>query len=354
VRGSRIALLTAIPVLLLSADTPDPLAVELHRWSAFLQSKDATGDTWDQIKPGAAPIIARAEEALRDGRRFLALQRYAAVSTNLQAAMYANKHTADDRKNQDRFESEWKRLGGSLRSDLQSPSPRALEDIQPAAVRAFAETALPQVRGYYDASLDYSRATMPGAGIFYLGAAQAQRDYVDFSRKLSQKTTRRQPPLRSIDADLDSLERDLLALYRPPLSIDKHPEFIGASSMLKEARELNAAGLRYGALIRYLEAARRAGQLRGTPPLQRDELTKRLRDFEAKISAGNIDQTIGQVFVESAQSDVASPPQTPPVVATSIVTWVLPRYFAALEPAAPAKAKPAPTVSVTLVRWPYT
>lgn len=291
VRGSRIALLTAIPVLLLSADTPDPLAAELHRWSAFLQSKDATGDTWDQIKPGAAPIIARAEEALRDGRRFLALQRYAAVSTNLQAAMYANKHTADDRKNQARFESEWKRLGGSLRSDLQSPSPEALEDIQPAAVRAFAETALPQVR---------------------------------------------------------------LALYRPPLSIGKHPEFIGASSMLKEARELNAAGLRYGALIRYLEAARRVGQLRGTHPLQREELTKRLRDFEAKLSAGNLDQTIGQVFVESAQSDLASPPQTPPVVATSIVTYVLPRYFAALQPAPPAKPKPAPTVSVTLVRWPYT
>jgi hypothetical protein len=276
------------------------------------------------------------------------------VSANLHAAMYASKYTADDRKSQARFESEWKRLGRSLRSDLQSPSPGALEDIQPAAVRAFAETALPQVRGYYDASLDYSRATMPDAGIFYLGAAQAQRDFVDFSRTLSQKTTRRQPPLRRIDADLDSLEHDLLALYRPPLSIDKHPEFIGASSMLKEARELNAAGLRYGALVRYLEAARRAGQLRGAPPLQRDELAKRLRDFEAKLAAGNIDQTIGQVFVESARSDLAAQPQTPLAVATSIVTDVLPRYFAALEPAPPAKPKPAPVVSVTLVRWPYT
>ncbi|MGZ5494704.1 MAG: hypothetical protein ACXWHG_13955 [Thermoanaerobaculia bacterium] len=40
-RGSHIALLTAIPVLLLSAETPDPLAAELHRWSAFLQSPKA-------------------------------------------------------------------------------------------------------------------------------------------------------------------------------------------------------------------------------------------------------------------------------------------------------------------------
>jgi hypothetical protein len=37
-----------------------------------------------------------------------------------------------------------------------------------------------------------------------------------------------------------------------------------------------------------------------------------------------------------------------------LVADVLPRYFAALEPARPAPSRPAPKVTVTLVRWPYT
>jgi len=47
-------------------------------------------------------------------------------------------------------------------------------------------------------------------------------------------------------------------------------------------------------------------------------------------------------------------PGTAPPVAVSIATDVLPRYFAALGPARPAPPKPAPTVTVTLVRWPFT
>jgi hypothetical protein len=105
--------------------------------------------------------------------------------------------------------------------------------------------------------------------------------------------------------------------------------------------------------VRYLEAARRIGQLRSTP-LPHDELTTRLRDFESRASSANTDHTIGQLYVETAQSDLATPPEGGPAIATSIVTYVLPRYFAALEPAPPAKPKPAPRVTITLVRWPYT
>ena len=39
-----------------------------------------------------------------------------------------------------------------------------------------------------------------------------------------------------------SIEDELLAAYRPPTSIDSHPIFIRASALLKEARELDAAG----------------------------------------------------------------------------------------------------------------
>jgi len=40
--------------------------------------------------------------------------------------------------------------------------------------------------------------------------------------------------------------------------------------------------------------------------------------------------------------------------AAAVAEVVLPRYLAALEPAKPRPPSPAPQVTVTLVRWPYT
>jgi hypothetical protein len=137
------------------------------------------------------------------------------------------------------------------------PRPDELAGVQPAALRALGEAALPQLRVYYDASLEYGRNTMPDSGLFYLGSAQAQRDFVAFARTLAERSSARAPAVRALEPELDALDKEMLAAYRPPLSIDKHPQFITASSLLKEARELDAARLRYGALLRYLQAAYR-------------------------------------------------------------------------------------------------
>jgi hypothetical protein len=61
------------------------------------------------------------------------------------------------------------------------------------------------------------------------------------------------------------------------------------------------------------------------------------------------------MFLESAQANLSDPaPGGNPAIAAAIVADVLPRYFAALEPARPEPPKVAPRVMVTLVRWPYT
>ena len=96
------AALSAV-ALLLGADSPDPLAAELARWSAFLKSDKATGETWDAFKPQAATILGRAETALKDGRRLLALQRYAAVRSDLEAAAAVSARSADEQKDLARF-----------------------------------------------------------------------------------------------------------------------------------------------------------------------------------------------------------------------------------------------------------
>ena len=196
---------------------------------------------------------------------------------------------------------------------------------------------------------------MPDAGLFYIGTAQAQRDFAGFCRALSAPASRPAPPMRSLPGELDRLEEEMLAAYRPPASIDNHKDFILAHSALKEARELDAAGLRYGALLRYLQAAQRFAPLRKPPAgLRGPALAKRLDEIDARLSSGRFDDSIGRLFLEAARDEAEEGEGESPATAAVLAADILPRYFAALEPAKPAAPKPAPRVTVTLVRWPYT
>lgn len=350
------------------AKPSDPLAAELSRWSSYLATHTATDETWQQVKEAAGPVLDAATKALADGRRLLALQRFAAARMLLSASAYVGEHTGPESKDEAAFEAEWERMGRELRTDLGETSPSAFESVRPAGVRALAEASQPQVRIYYDASLEFARSTMPDAGLFYIGEARAQREFVAFARTLSLPASEkagRAPKLRALGPDLDDLEARLLSAYRPPAAIDRHAEFISASSALKEARELDAAGLRYGALARYLQALLRAAPLlppSPSPPMEREALVAKLDGFARRLSAGGIDHSVGRIFLESAQMDLAgnAPPANAAAApqarfpnAEAIVAEVLPRYFAALEPA-PRRVRPEPGVTVTLVRWPYT
>jgi len=224
------------------AESKDPLTAEVERWVAYLKGNTATDEMWTQVKEASEPVLGRTETALRDGRRLLALQRLAVARVNLAASAYLGERTPEQRSDPAGFEAEWARLGKVLRGDLGAIPPGAFDGVQPAAVRALGEAALPQVRVYYEASLEYGRNTMPDSGLFYLGAAQAQRDFAVFCRSLAAPSPRRAPPLRALGPEIESLQHDFLAAYRPPISIDKHLEFILANSALNEARELDGAG----------------------------------------------------------------------------------------------------------------
>jgi len=351
-----------IAALLLPAATPgdpsdppalkDPLAEEIARWNAFLRSNPGSGEIWDDVRQGSGPALARAETALRDGRPLLALHRLAAAREGLAAAAYLLSRTPEQRKDTALFESEWRRMGDALREDLRPPAAPALESMRPAAVRAIGEAALQQVRVYYEASLEYGRNTILDAGLYYLGSAQAQRDLAAFLRSLPAPPSVTPPPLRALGPELDALEAELLAAYRPPASIDRHTEFIRASGALKEARELDAAGLHYGALLRYLQAVQRLAPL--SPSSSASTLEETLRSFDARLSARGADHTIGRLFLETAQALGGTGKDADPAAVQAIADDVLPRYFAALEPARPQAVRPAPRVTVTLVRWPYT
>lgn len=340
----------------------DPLAAEIERLSALVRSKAGSGGVWAEIQPGAESGLTRAREALGAGRRLLALQRLAGVQSSLAAAAYVADRKGAERRDTAGFEAEWARMGGVLKKDLGAPSPDTFQGVRPAAARALGEASLAQVPVYYQASLEYGRSTTPDSGLYYLGLAHAQRELAAFLRTLAEPAAGRAPPLRPLGPELDALEAEMLAAYRPPASIDKHGEWIGASATLKEARELDAAGLRHGALLRYLQAVQRFATLRGTPKPEAAALAGRLGDLETRLGEGGadeggVDHSIGRLFLETAQADVeatAAAGGGSPTAAAVIMGDVLPRYFAALAPARPGKEKPAPQVTVTLVRWPYT
>jgi hypothetical protein len=338
------------------APAHDALAAEIARWSAYLKDNPSTDEMWTQVKDATTPVMERTEQALRDGRRLLALQRFAAARVDLAAFEYLETRPPGQRKDTAGFEAEWARFGTAMRKDLGPPSAAALAGVTPAAVRAIGEAALPQVRAYYEASLEYGRNTMPDEGLFYLGSAQAQKELASLCRSLTAKTRGRPPRLRPLQGDIDRLERDLLAVYRPPVSIDRHAEFIAASSTLNEARALDEAGLRHGALLKYLDAARLAVPLRAAqPPPDAAAIAGRLREFDDRMTRENVDHSIGRMFLESAQANLDAPAaDAGPAIAAAIVSDVMPRYFIALAPPLPEPPRPEPRVTVTLVRWPYT
>ena len=330
------------------------LAEEIDLWSRFVKDHRSNDENWEHVRKATEPALAKARAALASGRRYFALQRLSAARVLLSASAYVGERPENERKDEAAFERERERMGGVLRANLVTPAASAVDGVRPAAGRATAEASLPQVKLYYDTSLEYARNTMPDAGLFYIGEARAQRELVELCRRLSEAAPGKAPPLRALGPELDALEARLLAAYQPPASIDRHPDFIGASSRLKEARELDAAGLRYGTMLRYLQAVQAVAMLSPvSPSVTPEALPARLAELDRALSVPGVDHTIGRTFLESAQAEIdekKSALERTPV----IVSEVLPAYFAALSPARSAPPRPPARVTVTLVRWPYT
>src|SRR5262249_50742298 len=143
------------------------------------------------------------------------------------------------------------------------------------------------------------------AGLFYIGEARAQGELAALCRRLSENSSSKAPSLRDLGPELDALEARLLAAYQPPASIDRHSDFIGASSRLKEARELDAAGLRSGARLRSLQPVQAVAAIApAAAPVAADVLPAKLAELDRALAAAGVDHSIGRTFLESAQAEL--------------------------------------------------
>lgn len=342
------ALAVALAAASSAARGDDPVARELDVVTAQAAAPREGDAMWANVQPGLKDLTERSRQALSAGLRRAALYRLSAARQMYAAWRYVDSH-AEARTQAALFEAEWKRAG----DELAATQPLATRGD--AFLRALAEAAAGEVRPYYEASLEYGQATQPLFGLYYIGSAFAARDTDAFTAGLATVAPGAAPPIRSIAGELDALEAELLAAYKPPVSIDRHPRFIAASGALKQARELDAAGLHHGALLRYLEAALRSATLRGSPaPLDATAARARAALLEPRLAAA--DHSLARLFVEVALSDAANPGADSRGALTAGIVFadLVPRYFAALAAAAPRPPAPAAQATVTLVRWPYT
>jgi hypothetical protein len=80
--------------------------------------------------------------------------------------------------------------------------------------------------------------------------------------------------------------------------------------------------------------------------------------FAERFEDDEIDHGIGRMYFELAEREWARQRTRPEATAARtvqvVLAEVLPRYFAAIDPAREVGAPVTPSVVVTMVRWPYT
>ena len=304
----------------------------------------AAGGDAKEMAAQSTPILESAKRSLSSGRFFAALEELGRVRVRLSAAATASAHSG---KTRDDFEAFWTGARSGL-AEADRKSLASAASTLPAAVEALAQAAEGQTMILADASRAYERVTGPRAGFYYLGEARGDADWAAFCRSLEVRREGSPAPLRSIAPELASLQERASSVFQPPLSIDRHPQFIRFNATLKLAGELDGQGRRAGALYEYLDALQQLATIAPAKKAPAESIESAAR----RLAASPRDESLGLLFVERAQSASGSP--AAPEAVAAILGEVLPAYDAALA-SPPAVAAPAPpAVTVTLVRWPYT
>jgi hypothetical protein len=187
------------------------------------------------------------------------------------------------------------KLWNERRAEFDRP---ALTVRGPLLQRALAESSRNRADKLFRASLPYAKVSSPFAGVYYLAEAEGNRRFAEFVVSLPGKQREPSPRVARVEAALQSLEAETLVAFG---SDPTAPKMIPVSAKLKEAREQLAHGFVDGAALSLLEARMRFS-----------------RGADDKLPS----------------SLVALASEQPPLVA--------------------AKKMPPATVTVTLVRWPYT
>ena len=296
----------------------------------------------EEQRAGAEARLGRAKAALDTGRLHLALYELEGVFVLANAFKFASEAAAV--KTTDSFIARWKAEG--------EPNPGANADADaPGVIRALVASAARRAPVTYRAALPYGQDAGVDAGMYYLGESRALAGFADFARTLPWVRSGTPAPIRSVGSEIEAFDGEVTNAYER-MTPAQHPTYIVVSVLIKRARALNDAGDHAGALFEYLLARLRFAPLRGAA----DEsiAADALAAAAARLTP-DVDHSVARVFVEMAETGLASQDSTLRRNAAAIVADVLPAYHAALSPETRSTTTAVdPAVTITLVRWPFT
>jgi hypothetical protein len=347
-----------------SATSADDAAAKIKAEVARLQQASKEHPVTD---PDFAPLASIAQDSLRGaleelnaGRMYLSLEKLSLGSDYLAAARAGADKEKVVKGGLPAFEEKWGKANLVL-TKLDEEAATRDWSHSPAAVRALSEAAQGRTIALLEGGRGFAPATAPKDGLAYLGQAEGEAGFAKFCASLDVPNSKPPVKLRSMLPELVALQQKTNAAFQPPRSIDLHSRFIALNSALKLGEELDARKFYAGALYQYLEAVRHYGMLdmpavdAAKPPA----LKSTIADEQKKLDASSSDPSIAQLFLERAASQITHVNGSSPTAdewrsAQVIVEQVLPAYFATEKAPAATSSHSGQTVTITLVRWPYT
>lgn len=342
-------------------DATSQIRTEIRRVQQSLKNQPIADPDTSSLAGPIEDQLKSASEALDAGWEYLSLERLGQTIDLLEGArIVAEKKTEIVKGGLPAYEAEWRKAGITLEEGERRAHGKDWSNV-PAAVRALSETSQGRALPLLDGGRGFAIATHPKDGLFYLGQAQGEAEFAQFCAALRFSQTATMTPRRSLLPELHSLQEKTNAAFVPPRSVEQHPRFIQLNSTIKLAQELDASRYYSGALYQYLEAVRNYGMLSAIAPDRKGQaaLKAAITATQKELAASAQDDSVAQLFVERAASQVEHPGGPAPTVdelrsAQVIIDQVLPAYFATLQTSAPVQQASGKTVDITLVRWPYT
>lgn len=322
-------------------------------------------------KPISYPDIPNASTMVGDGlkeviqgesagRLYISLEKLGQATDFLYGVRAAADKAEVVKEGLPAYEVEWEKVSSSVTAIDRQARDKNWNDSR-VAVRALSETAQGMTIPLLEGARGFAVSMQPKDGLFNLGQAQGQAKFAAFCTTLHLPRKATPYPLRSLMAEIETLQGKANAAFQPPRSIDLHTLFMSLNSGLKQARELDATKCYAGALYQYLYAVGFYGMLDAAPldSSQQSALKSALATARQKLDASQRDDSIAQLFLEKAESKVAHVDGPTPSaddwrIAKVIVDQTLPAYFALDKPIPAAQRALGKTIDITLVRWPYT
>lgn len=227
------------------------------------------------------------------------LHRLQQLDRNAKALQFMLANKEIENRGWDVFEKEWQEWDSKL-AEKEKVYHATKSVRMNAATMAIAEAAYQQVRPYYNSSRLYGMNTKISSGLFYLGVAKAQLDFSIFCKSLDIGSNTRPPQLRSVKPELQQLESDVIEALHESGDAGR---FATVNSIFKEAKELDAAQMFFGALYKCLQARVNLALLDIAAPdaARLQKLKMQCRSQGDRLHSKAVDHSIGLIYWERTQ-----------------------------------------------------